>query len=66
MKALRERRVRSILLEGGPTLAGSFLAAGLVDRVIGYIAPMVIGGGGLAGARRPRRALDRQGAPAPP
>lgn len=47
LKALHERKVYSILLEGGPTLAGSFLAAGLVDRVIGYIAPMMIGGGGL-------------------
>lgn len=47
MKALHGRKVYSILLEGGPTLAGSFVAAGLVDRVIGYIASMVIGGGGL-------------------
>jgi diaminohydroxyphosphoribosylaminopyrimidine deaminase/5-amino-6-(5-phosphoribosylamino)uracil reductase len=47
MKALHERRVRSILVEGGATLAGSLLAAGLVDRVVGYIAPVLIGGGGL-------------------
>lgn len=53
MRALHERRVRSIVLEGGPTLAGSFLAAGLVDRVIGYLAPMVIGGGGLAALAGP-------------
>jgi len=36
-----------VLLEGGPTLAGSFLREGLVDRVIGYVAPLLIGGGGL-------------------
>jgi len=56
LAALRERDVVSVLLEGGPTLAGSFLAAGLVDRVIGYIAPVLIGGGGLS-------ALAGRGAP---
>jgi diaminohydroxyphosphoribosylaminopyrimidine deaminase / 5-amino-6-(5-phosphoribosylamino)uracil reductase len=47
LQLLFEREVRSILLEGGPTLAASFLAEGLVDRVVGYLAPLVIGGGGL-------------------
>jgi len=47
LAALREREVVSVLLEGGPTLAGSFLAAGLVDRVVAYVAPVLIGGGGL-------------------
>jgi diaminohydroxyphosphoribosylaminopyrimidine deaminase / 5-amino-6-(5-phosphoribosylamino)uracil reductase len=46
LKALSERGVRAMLLEGGPTLAGSFLAAGLIDRVVAYIAPVLIGGGG--------------------
>lgn len=46
LKALSERGVRAILLEGGPTLAGSFLAAGLIDRVVAYVAPVLIGGGG--------------------
>jgi diaminohydroxyphosphoribosylaminopyrimidine deaminase/5-amino-6-(5-phosphoribosylamino)uracil reductase len=32
-------------LEGGPTLAAAFLRAGVVDRVIAYIAPMLLGGG---------------------
>jgi diaminohydroxyphosphoribosylaminopyrimidine deaminase / 5-amino-6-(5-phosphoribosylamino)uracil reductase len=56
LKALSERGVRAILLEGGPTLAGSFLAAGLIDRVVAYIAPVLIGGGGkpaLAGQACP-------------
>ena len=35
----------SVLLEGGPTLAGAFLADGLVDRVVGYVAPALLGDG---------------------
>jgi diaminohydroxyphosphoribosylaminopyrimidine deaminase/5-amino-6-(5-phosphoribosylamino)uracil reductase len=42
---LYARGVRNVLLEGGPTLAGAFLAAGLVDRVIGYVAPKLLGAG---------------------
>ncbi|WP_229072426.1 bifunctional diaminohydroxyphosphoribosylaminopyrimidine deaminase/5-amino-6-(5-phosphoribosylamino)uracil reductase RibD [Actinoplanes sp. DH11] len=45
---LHARGVRNVLLEGGPTLAGAFLAAGLVDRVIGYIAPKLLGDGRAA------------------
>ncbi|OZE25964.1 riboflavin biosynthesis protein RibD [Rhodococcus sp. 05-2254-6] len=37
-----------IQLEGGPTLAGAFLAAGLVDRVVAYVAPAVLGSGPAA------------------
>ncbi|MBN7533611.1 bifunctional diaminohydroxyphosphoribosylaminopyrimidine deaminase/5-amino-6-(5-phosphoribosylamino)uracil reductase RibD [Mycobacteroides abscessus] len=33
-----------IILEGGPTLAGAFLRAGLVDRILAYLAPMLLGG----------------------
>ncbi|GAA4926919.1 bifunctional diaminohydroxyphosphoribosylaminopyrimidine deaminase/5-amino-6-(5-phosphoribosylamino)uracil reductase RibD [Actinoplanes utahensis] len=46
--ALFGRGVRNVLLEGGPTLAGAFLAAGLVDRVIGYVAPKLLGAGRAA------------------
>jgi diaminohydroxyphosphoribosylaminopyrimidine deaminase / 5-amino-6-(5-phosphoribosylamino)uracil reductase len=42
---LYARGVRGALLEGGPTLAGSFLAAGLVDTVVGYVAPKLLGAG---------------------
>lgn len=45
---LHERGVRSVLLEGGPTLAGAFVAAGAVDRVIGYLAPVLLGAGPAA------------------
>ncbi|MFR9674159.1 bifunctional diaminohydroxyphosphoribosylaminopyrimidine deaminase/5-amino-6-(5-phosphoribosylamino)uracil reductase RibD [Streptomyces sp. TR02-1] len=52
LRHLQQRQVRSVLLEGGPTLAGAFLAAGLVDRVVGYLAPVLLGSGpaALAGA----------------
>jgi diaminohydroxyphosphoribosylaminopyrimidine deaminase/5-amino-6-(5-phosphoribosylamino)uracil reductase len=38
-----------ILVEGGATLATSFLKAGLVDRLYWFRAPIVIGGDGLPG-----------------
>jgi diaminohydroxyphosphoribosylaminopyrimidine deaminase/5-amino-6-(5-phosphoribosylamino)uracil reductase len=41
---LGERGVASILLEGGPHLAGAFLDAGEVDEVRLFIAPMLLGG----------------------
>ncbi|MFC9593629.1 bifunctional diaminohydroxyphosphoribosylaminopyrimidine deaminase/5-amino-6-(5-phosphoribosylamino)uracil reductase RibD [Streptomyces sp. NPDC056944] len=52
LDALHARGVRSILLEGGPTLAGAFIAAGAVDQVVGYLAPVLLGAGptALAGA----------------
>ena len=46
--ALFGRGIRSVLLEGGPTLAGAHLGAGLVDRVIGYVAPKLLGAGKAA------------------
>jgi len=36
---------RHVFLEGGPTLAGAFLTAGLVDEVVAYVAPVLLGGG---------------------
>jgi len=48
LAALAERDVVGVLLEGGPTLAGAFVAAGLVDRVIGYVAPALLGDGPAA------------------
>ena len=33
-----------VMLEGGPTLAGAFLRAGLVHRILAYIAPILLGG----------------------
>ncbi|MGA4843185.1 bifunctional diaminohydroxyphosphoribosylaminopyrimidine deaminase/5-amino-6-(5-phosphoribosylamino)uracil reductase RibD [Streptomyces sp. G45] len=48
LAALYARGVRSVLLEGGPTLAGAFVAAGAVDRVVGYLAPALLGAGPAA------------------
>ncbi|HYN92241.1 MAG TPA: bifunctional diaminohydroxyphosphoribosylaminopyrimidine deaminase/5-amino-6-(5-phosphoribosylamino)uracil reductase RibD [Pilimelia sp.] len=48
LAGLHDRGVRAALLEGGPTLAGAFLAAGLVDRVVGYLAPKLLGAGPAA------------------
>jgi diaminohydroxyphosphoribosylaminopyrimidine deaminase/5-amino-6-(5-phosphoribosylamino)uracil reductase len=43
---LGRREVTSVLLEGGPTLVGSFLDANEVDELRLFIAPIVIGGVG--------------------
>ncbi len=43
LRLLGERELMSVLLEGGPTLAGSFWSAGLVDRVVVFLAPKLLG-----------------------
>ncbi|MEE6261818.1 bifunctional diaminohydroxyphosphoribosylaminopyrimidine deaminase/5-amino-6-(5-phosphoribosylamino)uracil reductase RibD [Plantactinospora sonchi] len=48
LAVLYQRGVRAALLEGGPILAGAFLAAGLVDKVVGYLAPKLLGAGPAA------------------
>lgn len=42
---LYARGRRHVFLEGGPTLAAAFLRAGLVDEVIAYVAPVLLGAG---------------------
>ncbi|HEY7537476.1 MAG TPA: bifunctional diaminohydroxyphosphoribosylaminopyrimidine deaminase/5-amino-6-(5-phosphoribosylamino)uracil reductase RibD [Gaiellaceae bacterium] len=44
LRALAAEGVQSLLLEGGPTLAGAFLEADLVDKLCVFVAP-VLGGG---------------------
>jgi diaminohydroxyphosphoribosylaminopyrimidine deaminase/5-amino-6-(5-phosphoribosylamino)uracil reductase len=39
MRSLRDRGIATVLCEGGPTLAGRLLAAGLVQRVVWLLAP---------------------------
>ena len=41
---LGDRGVTSVFVEGGATLLGSLFDAGLVDRVVAFVAPVIIGG----------------------
>ncbi|OBJ91788.1 riboflavin biosynthesis protein RibD [Mycobacterium gordonae] len=42
LRALADRT--DVLLEGGPTLAGAFLRAGAIHRILAYVAPILLGG----------------------
>ena len=54
---LGRRDVTSMLLEGGPTLAGAFLEAGEVDELRLFFAPRILGGGRPRDRGRGRRAM---------
>ena len=43
LAALAERQINAVLVEAGATLAGAFLAAGLVDELVLYVAPKLLG-----------------------
>jgi diaminohydroxyphosphoribosylaminopyrimidine deaminase / 5-amino-6-(5-phosphoribosylamino)uracil reductase len=45
LRTLAEEGVQSLLLEGGPTLAASFLEADLVDKILLFVAPRLAGAG---------------------
>jgi diaminohydroxyphosphoribosylaminopyrimidine deaminase/5-amino-6-(5-phosphoribosylamino)uracil reductase len=45
LAAAAERDLLAVMIEGGPTLASSFLAGGLVDRWLQFTAPQVLGDG---------------------
>jgi diaminohydroxyphosphoribosylaminopyrimidine deaminase / 5-amino-6-(5-phosphoribosylamino)uracil reductase len=45
LHALAAEGVQSLLLEGGPTLAASFLEADLVDKLLVFVAPTLAGAG---------------------
>jgi diaminohydroxyphosphoribosylaminopyrimidine deaminase/5-amino-6-(5-phosphoribosylamino)uracil reductase len=51
---LGRRDITSLLLEGGPVLGGSFAAAGALDKLELFLAPLLLGGG--------RAALEGKGA----
>ena len=45
---LANRGVQRLFVEGGPTVASAFMAAGLVDEMLVYLAPALLGGPRLA------------------
>lgn len=45
---LQAAGVRHVLVEGGPTLAAAWLRADVVDRLIWFVAPVILGAGPLA------------------
>jgi diaminohydroxyphosphoribosylaminopyrimidine deaminase / 5-amino-6-(5-phosphoribosylamino)uracil reductase len=65
LRELGRREVTSLFLEGGRTLAASFLAADQIDEARTFIAPVLIGGqpnpasraGGTVGGTSPEEAL---------
>ena len=65
--ALGKRDVQGVLIEGGPTLAWSAVREGVVDRVVLYLAPLLVGGAAAPGALEGAGfAPDRRGAAAGP
>lgn len=45
LEELSARDRQHVFLEGGPTVAAAFVQAGLVDEVVAYVAPMLLGSG---------------------
>lgn len=61
MTKLGARGIQSVLLEGGSELSSSLLQAGLIDRVMIFVAPVLIGGNdgkGLFAGRGAARIAD--------
>jgi len=48
VRDLHARGIQSVFVEGGPTLASAFIGAGLADRILAYVAPVLLGGARLA------------------
>ena len=40
---LAAEEINELLVEGGPAISGSFIAAGLVDELVLYVAPSLLG-----------------------
>jgi diaminohydroxyphosphoribosylaminopyrimidine deaminase/5-amino-6-(5-phosphoribosylamino)uracil reductase len=60
LEALAAEGVQSLLLEGGPRLAAAFLEAGLVDKLLVFVAPRISGDGpGMVEGLRRRLGLTR-------
>lgn len=61
LRVLADLGIQSVFVEGGAVLAGALVAAGAVDRIAWFLAPMLIGGAGappaIAGDGAPTLAL---------
>ncbi|MCO4772860.1 MAG: bifunctional diaminohydroxyphosphoribosylaminopyrimidine deaminase/5-amino-6-(5-phosphoribosylamino)uracil reductase RibD [Deltaproteobacteria bacterium] len=64
LRALLERQIVDVFVEGGGTVHGALLDGGLVDRYLVYIAPKVFGGEGAAPVARGLGIADPAKAPA--
>ena len=51
LRRLAEENVQSLLLESGPTLASAFFEAGVIDKVLFFLAPTISGSGPRLTAR---------------
>lgn len=61
LDALGARQINEVLVEAGTTLAGAFVAAGLVDELVLYVAPTLLGNGARAAFALPALAsLDER------
>ena len=59
LKALDAQEIHHVWLEGGPTVAAAFLGAGLVDEIIAYLAPALLGSGAAAVGDLGIRSIDQ-------
>jgi 2,5-diamino-6-(ribosylamino)-4(3H)-pyrimidinone 5'-phosphate reductase len=71
LRELAARGVQTLMVEGGATVIGSFLRAGLVNDLHVYVAPLVVGGGAPTlvegpGAERAEHVLHMRMASATP
>ena len=48
LEELRAKGVKHVWVEGGPAVASEFLREGMVDEIIIYLAPMLLGGDRVA------------------
>ena len=65
IEALGKRDIQRVLIEGGATLAWAAIEAGIVDRIVFYLAPKLIGGAqapGLLGGPGARDISEALGA----
>lgn len=60
LASLFDDGVRSVFVEGGPTLASAFLRAGLADEIVAYVAPTLLGGPVVALGDLGVPTIDRQ------